>query len=204
MTTMTTERYIGILRIATIFVAFGMWVLSIKFSVDGFNFNLSTDWSSFAGTFLGLSVTVVQLVWNREANSNWTIMIAGMLAYAYGIYTNIEGILAAQGIQFTFTTTMVFPILLGLFIEVMPEALLVYGLTGMADLGDFFGNIIGGEVKKVPPKQHQNGREQVGKTQQQQKQNNKAQEQRHQPLVIDGNQQHPQFNNHHGRQPQNR
>lgn len=146
MFTVDRDRYVALLRIATALVAVGMWGLSIKFSADGFEFNVNITEAQSAGMFLGVCVTVIQLVWNREANNNMTIMIVGALAYAYGIYTNFIGIVENQGGRVAFDFAMIFPILLAVFLEVTPEALLVWALTGVSDLGDFFGNILVGNT----------------------------------------------------------
>lgn len=144
MISMSEERYIGLIRTVAAISAVGMWLASIQFSVDGFNFNILEN--STLAYFLGFAVTAIQLVWNREANSNWTIMVVGLLAYTYGIYTNFIGIQVAQSAQLAEATGFsknVFPFVLGLFLEITPEALLVWALTGVADIGDFLGNIIG-------------------------------------------------------------
>lgn len=148
---MDEQRYVGIIRVLATIVAIGLWLASIGFSVDGFKFTISEyEWLAY---FLGFSVTVIQLVWNREANTNWTIMTVGIVAYGYGIWTNIMGITYAQGTAFGVDSQSIFAIILAIFLEVTPEAILVWGLTGAADLGDFLGNIVGqANVRNYNPK----------------------------------------------------
>jgi hypothetical protein len=122
--------------------AIGMWALSVKFSKDGFNFTVPD--MAWAGTLLALFVTAIQLVWNKEgANGNLTLMAVGVAAYLYGIYTNVMGIMSAQGLTDVSSQplSMVFPLILGIFLEITPEPLLVWGLIGSSFGGDFLSNI---------------------------------------------------------------
>jgi len=177
---MTDKRYIELLRTVAMVTSLGIWITSINFSVEGFQFNVGAGGANtLMGVFLGFAVTVIQLVWNREANSNKTIMVIGIFAYAYGIYTNFIGIATAQATanQTTinlFTQQMIFPAILALFIEIAPEALLVWGLTGASDLGDFFGNILDDTTRK--------GGQQRGRNTQSQNQNQKRKPSQRKPV----------------------
>lgn len=139
---MNKGTYMMFLRWIAAATAIGMWALSVKFSKDGFDFTVPD--MAWAGTLLALFVTAIQLVWNKEgANGNLTLMAVGVAAYLYGIYTNVTGIMAAQGITDITSQpmSMLFPLILGIFLEITPEPLLVWGLIGSSFGGDFLSNI---------------------------------------------------------------
>jgi hypothetical protein len=139
---MNKSTYMMFLRWIAAATAIGMWFLSVKFSTDGFNFVVPD--MAWAGVMLALFVTAIELVWNKEgANGNLTLMAVGVAAYIYGIYTNVTGIMAAQGITDVMSdpVKILFPLILGVFLEITPEPLLVWGLIGTSFGGDFLSNL---------------------------------------------------------------
>ena len=98
------------------------------------------------GYALGIAVTVLQLVFAEEGmKHSLTLVVVGLLAYFYGIMTNVFGIWVAQGSPDLASSPMsvLFPTVLGFVLEVTPEPLLLWGLvgTGVRDaLGQLFGN----------------------------------------------------------------
>lgn len=78
-------------------------------------------------------------------NHSLTIVAIGLLSYAYGIVTNIVGIWAAQGSPDFAANPMglIFPVILGLFLEIAPEPLFLWGLVGTG-ARDFLSHLVSG------------------------------------------------------------
>ncbi len=140
---MTEKRYEQLIHLLAAGVAVLLWFMSVQFSVDGFNFILPRY--KWMGYLLALSVTIIELVFNEEGmKHSLTVVAIGLLSYLYGIMTNIIGIWAAQGSPDLNVNPvmLLFPVILGFFLEVAPEPLFLWGLlgTGMRDLlGHLFG-----------------------------------------------------------------
>ncbi len=141
---MREKRYEQLIHLLACGVAVLLWFISVQFSVDGFAFILPKY--RWMGYLLALSITVIELVFNEEGmKHSLTVVAIGILSYLYGIVTNIIGIWAAQGSQDASANPIIlmFPVVLGFFLEVAPEPLFIWGLlgTGMRDLlGHLFGN----------------------------------------------------------------
>lgn len=152
---MSEKRYLLLLRLAAVAAAIVMWAYSVNFSADGFNFKAEDQ--KTAGVLLAVCITVIELVWNREAlkkDAPLTIVVFGAIAYAYGIVTNVVGLSIYRGHVSFFEDPFAWliPMVAGLMIEVLPEFFLVWGLLGHSLKGDFLGNLISGDgkVKTVP------------------------------------------------------
>lgn len=130
--------------------------LSIKFSVGGFggSVNKNEEWM---GWLLAVIIVGIELIWNSmKDKTNLTLWVAGMLCYIYGIYTNITGFLYWQGFTLEQSwinpTLWIFPLVVGIFLEIVPEPLLLWALTGNHQGGDFLGNLFGN--KMIPNPDH--------------------------------------------------
>ncbi len=149
------------LRKLAVIVGIGLLGVSIFWSQDGFNFDLSGtsgygNLATFIGWFLALSVTVVQFVFSTSYKElNASLKFFGILAYIYSIYTNYWGILNFQGWtdgqpEFQFGGAM-----LAFVMDGVPEPLIAWGLYESLS-GDFIGNLL--KVFGQPPqnsRQHQ-------------------------------------------------
>lgn len=142
---MNKDTYITILRILSTLVAFSLWMVSMNFSINGFGIQIPEY--AWVGLVLGFSVTIIELIWNKQgSDTNLTIMFVGVLAYIYGIYTNMIGISDAQGLSGSITDNLgstVFAFILAVVLEITPEPLFVWGITGLVDSGDFLTNLFG-------------------------------------------------------------
>lgn len=126
-------------------IAVGLALLGISmfWSQDGFNFDLAGDSGGgnvavFVGWTLAVSVTVVQFVFSTNFNKlNASLIIFGILAYVYSIYTNAHGIMHFQGENANKFGAWI----LGLVMDGVPEPLIAWGL-GESLTGDFVGNIL--------------------------------------------------------------
>ena len=146
------QTYMKILRLSAIASGISMWWLSVRFSRQGFQFSIDIPEAVIYSLILSLTVTMIQLVWSKTGGKNLTIIVVGLLAYFYGIYTNIIGLTVVQsvgtaGITATTVTffgynTSWFNIILGTMLEITPETFFVWGLTGRADMGDFLGGLV--------------------------------------------------------------
>lgn len=145
------ENLTGLKRILAVVVALALWWMSMTFSVKGFvsfNQNPNPD-DAWIGWTLAGCVTAFELIWNgMKERTNLTMWVVGMLAYAYGITTNVIGIAEWMGIGFTLW--FVFPVLLGLVIEIAPEPAFIWGVTGNYKGGDFLGNLFGNKIPIAP------------------------------------------------------
>jgi hypothetical protein len=128
-------------RFAGIGIALIIGYVSWKFSVNGFNFEVPK--MAWVGGVLATCIIGIEIVFNKDnVHANRTLWFAGVAAYAYGMYTNVLGIWAAQGAH-AGAKAWVFPVLLGVFIEWIPEPLFVWGLLGVVTAeGDFLGNFV--------------------------------------------------------------
>lgn len=146
---MNERRYTQLIRLTAILVALLLWFMSVQFSVDGFNFVLPKY--QWMGYLLALAVTALELVFNEEGmRHSLTLVTVGLLSYLYGIITNVIGVWVAQGSPDPLNNPLaiVFPALLGFFLEVSPEPLLVWGLIG-SGVRDVLAHLMGDSYRDV-------------------------------------------------------
>lgn len=139
---MNEKRYEQLIHLLAIGVAVVLWFVSVQFSADGFKFALPRY--AWMGYVLAIAVTVIELVFNEEGmNHSLTLVAVGLLSYAYGVVTNILGIWAAQGSPDIAANpvSILFPALLGFFLEIAPEPLLLWGLMGTG-ARDFLSQLV--------------------------------------------------------------
>jgi len=140
---MTHETYKTILRVLAAFTAATLWGVSVYFSADGFGIKVPT--AAWIGWILAVSITVIELVFNRDGfQHNYVLIAAGIAAYAYGIYTNVIGIQAAQ-----LSNELVFPLILAIMLEIVPEPLLVWALIGVTS-DDVISKLLGKREAATP------------------------------------------------------
>jgi hypothetical protein len=115
---------------------------------------------AWIGWTLAGCVTAFELIWNgMKERTNLTMWVVGMLAYAYGIITNVVGIAAWMGIPIGISLWAIFPILLGLVIEIAPEPAFIWGVTGNYKGGDFLGNLFGNKIPIAPEHKSWSGKD---------------------------------------------
>lgn len=131
------------LRKLAFFVGVGLLILSIYWSQDGFNFDVAGD-SGYGttaiavGWFLALSVTVMQFIFSSSFKElNPSLILFGVVAYAYSIYTNYQGVLHFQGLAQNNMTAWV----LALILDAVPEPMIAWSLYESLT-GDLVGNLI--------------------------------------------------------------
>lgn len=150
---MNIEVYRKLVRIAAGMMAVMFWGLSVYFSQGGFG--VAMPEMAWIGWVLALGVTVIEIVWNIDGfGHNLTLMIIGLAAYAYGVWSNIIGIMAVQGVNINemdagWLIKIIFPVLLGIALEIAPEPLLLWSFVG-AHQEDLLSNVFNrvGEARK--------------------------------------------------------
>lgn len=138
---MKEQRWNTIKRILAVLMAIFFWGLSIIFSQKGFGISLPT-WA-WAGWVLAMGVTILELILNSGTRMNPTIYIAGIIAYMYGIGTNVYGIVMARtGMDGIMVWDWVLAVIVGLLLEVVPEPVFLYGIG--IDVGDLITTLLSG------------------------------------------------------------
>jgi hypothetical protein len=136
-----TERLLRVKKILAFVTSMLLVGISIWFSQKGFG--AEATGYIWLGWLLGGVVTVIELVFNTSIKKlSITLIAGGVLAYSYGMYTNVIGIHEILG------GSWVFNVVIGLFIEVIPEPLFAWSI-GVYDGGDVLGNI--GELFGTTP-----------------------------------------------------
>lgn len=128
---MTEEKYQQMIRLLAIVTAVALWIISAIFSVDGFAFVVPKY--AWMGYVLALVITSMELIFAEKGGAHTlTIVLASLGSYLYDIGTNVIGIYAAQGAGDLRQNPLLilFPLLLGIFLAIVPEPLLLYGLLG--------------------------------------------------------------------------
>ncbi len=133
----------NVLRKLAFFSGVGILIVSMYWSQDGFNFDVAGDsgygtMAIFIGWFLAVVVSIVQFVFSSNFKDlNPSLILFGVLAYVYSIYTNYEGILHFQGAATSIWGARV----LAIVMDGVAEPLIAWGLYESLT-GDFIGNFI--------------------------------------------------------------
>lgn len=147
-------RMTNVLKRVSIFGGVFALLVSIFWSQDGFNFDIAGDsgygsLALFVGYGLAVLVSIMQFVFSTSLNKlNPSLIIFGVLAYAYSIYTNFLGITHFQGNSTNAFGAWIFAI----FVDGAPELLIAWGMDESLT-GDFLGNLwkaVAGESKSSP------------------------------------------------------
>jgi hypothetical protein len=142
------SKWNSLLRIGGLVAALGGMYISAQFSVDGFNF--SVDNRSWIGWAIAGIIIVLESVWQKFGN-NRTLFAIAMICYGYGVSTNVLGILSNRGGYDGNPTSLIVPILFGILLEVFPEPLLAWSISGDTD-SDPLGKFVDGLQEESHPK----------------------------------------------------
>jgi hypothetical protein len=127
-------------------------VVGVMFSSQGFAFEMKgMEW---IGIGLGVLCFIVQIAFSSQlaySSYNYVIFSCGVLAYVYSGWSNWQGIMAMSP-----SASPWFAFLLGEFIDLVAEPLIVFGMIGVSanGEGDFLRNLLGmkaGKVNKQTP-----------------------------------------------------
>jgi hypothetical protein len=143
------ERIKKILSLCTVFA---VWFASVYFSNMGFGIQIPKF--AFIGWILAFAVTIVEVNFNSQLtykHTNFTLYVLGISAYLYGIASNFSGLWFAttgsvnmNNIGDNFISA-IFTLFIAIFIEILPETLMVLAIAGVdgSGDGDFIRNILG-------------------------------------------------------------
>jgi hypothetical protein len=143
----------GIVRLLAVFTSIFFWILSVKFSQEGFGITLPK--MAWAGYVLAFGVTTMELILNRGKKLNPTLFAAGIASYLYGCGTNIYGVLNARtGLIQISGWDWIFAFAVGLMIEIVPEPLFMYGIG--VELGDLLSTLFSGGQQRTDGQRNRN------------------------------------------------
>jgi len=136
MFTFSRSAYESVLKVLAVISSIIMMYISAQFSVEGFSFQ--TPDKIYIGWMLAVILIIVEMILNNgistadpsdaaEARRMTILIIAGLVAYVYGISTNISGILHSGRVPDNPLDYLV-PVALGLFLEIVPEPLMVWAM----------------------------------------------------------------------------
>lgn len=97
---------------------------------------------AWMGTAVALGLFCAELMFNSNFDElNWTILLLGLGAYLYSIWTNIEGFYFYRGIEGNLWTNFdVSNLGGGLFMDIYPELAIAWAMKE-SKIGDLFGNL---------------------------------------------------------------
>jgi hypothetical protein len=163
----TADKYLNTKIFFAKIMGFLVLFVSFQFSADGFGFK--TDNSKLVGWILAFAVSSAQLIFNTSVKKlNWTIVLVGVIAYIYSIWTNILGFYSYRGeteVVWALNMSSIVPIAGGAFMDIFPEMALAWAF-GAGGEGDLIGNLAklnqvdkNGITAKSPIVEHQEVRE---------------------------------------------
>lgn len=148
---------------------------------------------AWMGTSVAFALFCAELMFNSNFEElNWTILVLGLGAYIYSIWTNIEGLYFYRGIEgnlfSNFDTTNFGG---GMFMDIYPELAIAWALKE-SKIGDLFGNFV--KTLRDPDKLTEPARKvtQVPQQFKEQHQSNNEQRQREEPREHPQQSQRPQ------------
>lgn len=139
---MSDKQWAQLVKMMSVIASVMCLAIGFKFSVDGFG--ILVPEYRWMGWLLGALVTMIEVIYLEEGyKHSTTIVLIGLLSYAYGIITNIVGIWKAQGSPDIGNNPLggIFPLILGIFLEISPEPLFLYGFLGGKKLRDMLDHI---------------------------------------------------------------
>jgi hypothetical protein len=130
-------KFTRIKKVIALVIALGVLWASIVFSKNGFNFDTNSQYV-WIGWLLAFAATSAEFMLASDFRKiNWSILMLGVVAYVYSIWTNIQGFQALRGMH----TTDLFSISASIFMDVYPEVAISWAL-GESKLGDVLGNLV--------------------------------------------------------------
>ena len=151
---MRDSKLSRIIKKLALFVGISLLIVSIYLSYDGFDGSVNGNNTGYKdigvviGIVFALAVTVIQFIFANEYKQlNPTLIVVGILSYAYSIYTNklgAQNILGMDGWMAWFTASMA---------DIVAEPMISWGL-GESLVGDLIGNLwkaVGDDDKNFTP-----------------------------------------------------
>lgn len=129
------QNYDKFRRLVAFVFGVGVLLTSLYFSKAGFSFKVENEDIWWVGWVIAGAVSAAQFMFNTERKElDWTIVLVGLTAYIYSIWSNIQGWESLRGVQDYMNWAG------GIFMDVFPEKAIAWSL-GAIKVGDFVGNI---------------------------------------------------------------
>ena len=129
------QNYDKFRRVVAFVFGVGVLLTSLYFSKAGFSFKVENQDIWWVGWVIAGAVSAAQFMFNTERKElDWTIVLVGLTAYVYSIWSNIQGWESLRGVQDYMNWAG------GIFMDVFPEKAIAWSL-GAIKVGDFVGNI---------------------------------------------------------------
>lgn len=135
----------AIVRVVVFACGLALLRASYVLSVDGFGFRSPNH--LWIGQTLGAAIIAMEMAFQKyRSRNNATIVVLGLLSYAYGIYTNYLGMWLGVGAPAWESPggyeTNMFAWVVGILMELAPEPMIMFGLFGPNQEGDFVGSVM--------------------------------------------------------------
>lgn len=125
---MNEKSYDKVIKWLGIIFAAVTLLISVFFSSWGFAFDMNNySWSILVSLALGATITVIELNGQKSDRVDPVFKVIWLLSYGYGCYTNFVGLAQIRGGVFGWQDAIL-PILVALFIEIVPEKLFLKSL----------------------------------------------------------------------------
>lgn len=139
---MKEDKWLRIKKLLALLTSILLWIVSIIFSYQGFALD-SGSGMGWVGVIMAFAITVLELIFNTNTTDDltdskstfgeWILVIGGVLAYIYDIWTNILGLYAARNVAMPSISHLgadfLIPFIVGAFIAILPEPLFVWSLN---------------------------------------------------------------------------
>lgn len=90
------------------------------------------------GWVIAIALSSAEFMFNSSFEElNWTMIMIGVGAYIYSIFTNVKGFMFYRGVE-TFDATSIFG---GMFMDIYPELAIAWALKE-SKVGDLLGNVV--------------------------------------------------------------
>lgn len=129
-----TQNYDKFRRAAAFVFGVAVLLTSLFFSKEGFAFKVDNEDIWWVGWVIAGAVSAAQFMFNTQRKElDWTIVLVGLTAYVYSIWSNIQGWESLRGVTDYMNWAG------GIFMDVFPEKAIAWSL-GAIKVGDFVGN----------------------------------------------------------------
>lgn len=134
---MNEKSYDKVIKWLGIIFAAVTLLISIFFSSWGFAFDMNNySWAILVSLALGATITVIELNGQRSDRVDPVFKVIWLLSYGYGVYTNFVGLVQIRGGVFEWQD-YILPILVALFIEIVPEKLFLKSLRELTSMKSY-------------------------------------------------------------------
>lgn len=133
----TDIRWMLVLRVLALMGAAFLFFLGITYNSVAWGFRFKENYA-WVGVGFAILCTVLEIIWNHEASrANASIMVFGIFAYLFGLGANGIGIYSTiQDTENMGVSGWLFLFIVAVIIELVPEPLAIFAITGGWSGGD--------------------------------------------------------------------